>query len=329
MRKILSISIAAYNVEKFLDKTLRSLVVDKNIMDLIEVIIIDDGSVDKTNNIAKSYCERYPDTFILVKKENGGYGSTINSAIRIAKGEYFKLLDGDDWFETKNIAGFIGYLSICSSDLVITPYIKCYKSNRKIEVVDTHTNLSSEIQVITDNLFLDDILMHEITVKTSILLMNNIAITEKCFYTDNEYALDVLINSKTVSKFNSEIYCYRLGEQGQSVSIQGMIKHFDDAVIMANMILNRYDDLDFEKKYIRKKINIIFTLLYESYLIKENEVQSKQELRRFEQRLKNEFPKVYDATNEVKKIEVLRRTHYILWKLIKKYVVQKIKDNGK
>ncbi len=102
MEKTLSISIAAYNVEEFLKNTLDSLVAPE-IMDDIEVLIIDDGSKDNTAAIGKEFVDKYPNSFKVISKPNGGYGSTINAAIDAATGQYFKTLDGDDWYDTENL----------------------------------------------------------------------------------------------------------------------------------------------------------------------------------------------------------------------------------
>ena len=95
MEKTLSIVIPAYNVEKFLNNTLDSFVEDSVLAD-IEVLIVDDGSKDKTAEIGNVYAQKYPNTFRVISKENGGHGSTINVGIREAVGKYFKVVDGDD-----------------------------------------------------------------------------------------------------------------------------------------------------------------------------------------------------------------------------------------
>ena len=77
MEKILTITVPAYNVERFLDQTLASFA-DERVLDLLEVLIVDDGSKDHTAEITKRYEEKYPQTFRLISKENGGHGSTIN-----------------------------------------------------------------------------------------------------------------------------------------------------------------------------------------------------------------------------------------------------------
>ena len=78
MDKLLTVVIPSYNVEKFLNQTLDSFVCDEAVMKKFEVIVVDDGSKDNTAKIGKEYADKYPDTFRVISKENGGHGSGIN-----------------------------------------------------------------------------------------------------------------------------------------------------------------------------------------------------------------------------------------------------------
>ena len=98
VEKILTITVPSYNVEKFLENTLDSFV-DERVLDAIEVLVVDDGSKDRTAEIGKGYEAKYPGTFRVISKENGGHGSTINRGIKEARGKYFKVVDGDDWVD--------------------------------------------------------------------------------------------------------------------------------------------------------------------------------------------------------------------------------------
>ena len=127
MEKILTISVAAYQVEKYIEKNLKSLI-NSNVIDFLEIFVIDDGGKDSTIDIAEKYQKIYPDSIKIVRKENGGYGSTVNYSIFHATGKYFKLLDGDDWFNTKGLIHLVDYLKNCRSDIVITPVHRCSRT---------------------------------------------------------------------------------------------------------------------------------------------------------------------------------------------------------
>ena len=115
--KILTITVPAYNAEKYLDRCLQSFLVPE-ILDALEVLVINDGSRDSTSDIASRYVNQYPDTFHLINKKNGGHGSGINCGIAHATGKYFKIVDADDWLNTEVLAQYIGLLRTVDTDIV-------------------------------------------------------------------------------------------------------------------------------------------------------------------------------------------------------------------
>ena len=95
MEKLLTIIVPTYNMEAYLDKCLTSLIVGESgeeQMCMLEVLVINDGSTDDSSAIAHRYEERYPQTFKVIDKENGNYGSCINVALSVATGKYIKIL---------------------------------------------------------------------------------------------------------------------------------------------------------------------------------------------------------------------------------------------
>ena len=137
MNKTITVSIAAYNVEKFMDEALSSLTCPE-ILDDIEIIIVNDGSKDSTADIAKRYVEKYPDSFFLIDKNNGGYGSTINASIAEASGKYFRLLDGDDWLDKEEFTKYVKALKEVDTDLVITDFVKRIQTNKEEKTDDKY-----------------------------------------------------------------------------------------------------------------------------------------------------------------------------------------------
>ena len=93
-----SIIVPFYNVENYIEKCLQSLV-NQNLED-IEILLVNDGSQDTSEAIAKQFVEKYPNKIIYLEKENGGLSDARNYAIPYAKGEYIAFLDSDDYVET-------------------------------------------------------------------------------------------------------------------------------------------------------------------------------------------------------------------------------------
>ena len=200
MEKILSVSIASYNVEKFIRKALDSCCVPE-IMDRLEVLVVNDGSTDSTLEIAREYETQYPQTFRVIDKKNGGYGSTVNASIKAATGKYFRLLDGDDWFDRDGLVRFIDELTQAEEDMIIAQFKRVFEE-------DGHEELRDEAEDIKEKVVHFDALsghdwftMHAISYRTKILQENDIRLTEHCFYTDQEYDLLPLPYVDTVRIF--------------------------------------------------------------------------------------------------------------------------------
>lgn len=93
-----SIIVPFYNVENYIEKCLQSLV--NQTLEDIEILLVNDGSQDTSEAIAKQFAEKYPNKIIYLEKENGGLSDARNYAIPYAKGQYIAFLDSDDYVET-------------------------------------------------------------------------------------------------------------------------------------------------------------------------------------------------------------------------------------
>ena len=92
--KLLSITIPCYNSQDYMEKCIESLLVGG---EEVEILVVDDGSSDRTAEIADAYAEKYPTIVKAIHQENGGHGEAVNAGIRNATGLYFKVVDSDDW----------------------------------------------------------------------------------------------------------------------------------------------------------------------------------------------------------------------------------------
>lgn len=233
--KTLTVSIAAYNVEKYIENTLDSLCRSTALEDM-EILVQTNAATDNSVALAKKYEQLYPSSVRVVERPvNGGYGSTINDSISMATGKYFKTLDGDDWYTTENLESFIAQLKVCEADMVISEFSTYvdteYKSTWKLPL-EAHKVYSTNV--------LKNVRMHSLAVRTSILQQNRVSITENCFYTDVEYSLKAYKYANTVQYIPLSIYCYRIGYNEQSVSLAGHLKHLDDYEKIAKLIAEEF-----------------------------------------------------------------------------------------
>lgn len=239
--KILSVSIAAYNVEKYLGIALDSIVACP-LADEVETIVVNDGSKDGTLSIAKDYARRYPNVVRVIDKENGGYGSTINASIQEASGKYYRLLDGDDWFDSDELAKLVRYLETAEADAVVTKY----RSVRGDDEKDIDLDHPYDGVVYPIGLHLKDSYSHHMMVfRTSVLrpVLSMYPITEHANYTDMEYLLKAVTSMKSIAYYDANVYRYRLGRKGQSVELESWFSHIDIACSMALVTARYYEQL--------------------------------------------------------------------------------------
>lgn len=324
MEKTLTVSIAAYNIEDYIEKTVESIA-NSAAIDDIEIIIVNDGSKDSTRKKAFELKERFPECVVVIDKENGGYGSTINESIKIAAGKYYKLLDGDDWYKTDNIKEFIDYLKNTDADVVISPY---YRVSDIEELYDNHQEISNKAMRLED-IHIDNpgVVMHELSVKTEIFRNLHKIITENCFYTDVEFTCNSFIAANTIARFDKPVYCYRIDVEGQSVSLSGLRKHYKDHPKVIDKVFSSYIEYE-ETIYGNKKriidywIENLIRNAFVSYLVLEDAINYRNELLRLDVKIKNNYPMLYDIGNKSKLVKTLRQCHFRPYRLWSKYVVK-------
>ncbi len=333
--KVLSVSIAAYNVEKFIKSTLDSFIIEEPYRSKLDVIVVNDGSKDKTLEIAKHYADMYPECIRYIDKDNGGYGSTINASLAVAKGRYYKLLDGDDWYDKKGLRDLLDYLETTDADLVISPYYEVYDGTGKQSLVEQHPEIPQEPVLISDLRIQGELWfrMHGLTIKTEVLRKFSRPITEKCFYTDFEFMFYCVMASQSITRFGQAVYCYRLGLENQSVSLAGMRKHYADYLPVSKKIFACYDEAVHELRGTKKNIlegSVTFYTycIFNTYMLLADPVQHRNELKDFDAMIRRNYPAAWQAGLRSRVVSVTRKLNFRFYRLLCSYMLWKLK-NGK
>lgn len=335
MSKVLTISIAAYNMEKYIDQCIESLL-DERIIDDLEIFVIDDGGKDRTLEIARQYAEKYPDSIFPIHKENGGWGSTVNYSISNAAGKYFKILDGDDWFDKDGLFELIKAIRETNVDIVVTPN---HRFNDKTYVRTEHISGydNGRVQSIDSvDINATCIGMWATTVRTETAKQIGFQLPLHMLYTDTLFIQGILAKSKTVLYVNSPVYCYRQSRPGQSTSVESMKKHYQEQIYVAQKTTELYNN---QKSMAGEALaamckRAVFTQywVYKGIICLYEPKRVVREIKEYDEKLKELSEDIYKAVvsvnNKASKIlSFLRMTKFFpLWfiKLIPKKMLSRL-----
>lgn len=317
MEKILTISIAAYNVEKYLEKLLDSII-SADVLNETEVLVVNDGSKDSTVAIAKKYEEQYPNSIFLVNKENGGHGSTINKGIELAKGKYFKVIDGDDWVDSKGLKKVVEKLKQTDTDLVVCDYQEHYEASDVIldkSYPELVPEKRQQFHDVAANL--NRVVFHAGIFRTAILKENNIRIDENSFYVDVEYMLYPIPYIHTIIYYPINVYCYRLENAGQSMSYTSLQKNIKQHENVSKHVIKFYKEKckgcsEDVKKYLIRCIVLLYNKTYEIYFSFPCKKQYMLRLEAFDNYVKETSIEAYSAI-PAKTIKFFRKNIRLLY----------------
>ena len=171
-----SVIIPVYNVEKYIDKCLSSLV-NQTLKD-IEIIVVNDGSPDNSQKIIDKYVKKYPKKIKSFIKENGGQGSARNFGLTKANGEYIGYVDSDDYVELDMYEKLYNKAKTNNYDIVTCGNYNV-SENYENKIVD---NIVTIYKSKTENIIFGKMAVWNKIYKKEILVNNNIEFKEKVWY---------------------------------------------------------------------------------------------------------------------------------------------------
>lgn len=321
--KYLTILIPVYNTEKYIKRCLDSIVLDE-IIDDIEILIVSDGSKDNSLKIAKEYEALYPNSIIIIEKENGGHGSTINKGLELATGQYFRVLDSDDWFDSKNFIKYVELLKNDNCDLIVTDYSQEHIYNNE-SIYLKYTNLNNgktynfnemDLKLLNGEYFV----MATSTYKTALLRESNLLLFEKTFYVDMQYNIVAFSKVNSIKYYNLDIYKYFIGRKDQSNNYNSLVKNQDNHEKVMRFLIDYYTNNQsfFSKNKMEYYKKIIYYMLYTHYSIycihDKDHKNAYHKISKFDEYLKNINSDLY-ATSNIGIIKANRKTNFIFTKL--------------
>ena len=265
--KILSIAIPSYNSQDYMANCIESLLPGG---DKVEILIVDDGSKDRTAEIADEYEAKYPGIVRAIHQENGGHGEAVNAGLRNATGMYYKVVDSDDWVGAEAYMTILEHLERFSQmetppDLVISNFIYDKQGAAHKKVMEYHKYLPvgrpftwDEAKPMPTGTY---ILMHSVIYRTAMVRESGMVLPKHTFYVDNIFCYQPLPFVKTLYYIDVDFYHYFIGRDDQSVHESVMIKRIDQQIrvnkIMIDILAKRQIDNPHVKSYMRNYLDII------------------------------------------------------------------------
>lgn len=240
--KTVTIIIPTYNMEAYLAKCLSSLIIGSG-QSRVEAIVVNDGSTDGSLSIAQKFAMMYPETFRIIDKENGNYGSCINAALKVATGKYVKILDADDSFDNNAFREFVDLLERTDTDLVLNDKVEIMHDGEFPQSLRYPAGRIDDFFGASTISNFRHIMMHNITYRRDLFGKFRYIQTEGIFYTDGEWAFAPMAYVDTAYHFDKPMYHYLLTREGQSVSSDVADRHIADEIKVAMKNTTNFIDI--------------------------------------------------------------------------------------
>ena len=259
--KLLSIAIPCYNSQDYMRHAIETLLAGG---EDVEILVVNDGSKDKTADIAAEYQQKYPTIVRAINKENGGHGDAVMTGLKNATGLYFKVVDSDDWVDEE--------------------YRHAVPQNRVFGWNETRFKIGEYL------------LMHSVIYRTALLNKCGLNLPKHTFYVDELYVYQPLPMVKKMYYMDEDLYHYFIGREDQSVQENVMIRRIDQALLVNRMLVTEVDLSKVTNKrkqaYMRRYLEIV-TTVSSILLLKSGTAENKQKKDELWKFIREENPYVY------------------------------------
>jgi len=245
----ISIIVPVYNMERYVDRCLK-LLMNQTLQD-IEIIIVNDGSQDKSVEIIEKYLKENPTKIKYYEKKNGGLSSARNYGIEYATGEYIAFLDSDDYVETNMYEEMYNLAKKENADMVECDFIWEWEFGKKVfdkrREYKTKEDMMKRPRVVAWNKIY----------KRDILNKYKIRFPDGLIYEDLEFFLKLLPHLNRISYVNKYFIHYTQREDSiinkQTEKIENIFKILDN-IFDYYKEQNIYSKYEKELKYMSRRI---------------------------------------------------------------------------
>ncbi|MEM8937766.1 MAG: glycosyltransferase family 2 protein [Bacteroidota bacterium] len=308
---IISIVIPAFNLQDYIANCLTSIVNQYLEPEFYEVLVINDGSTDKTALVVEDFAKKYQQ-IKLFNKSNGGVSSARNLGIREAKGSYIFFVDGDDWLIENTLKKVHQILRTEVIDIARFGYhiVEESSNHTKIISIPDSSNLYSGIDFLIDTkseaffpwLYL---VSRDFLLKTETRFNENLAYCE-----DKEFILPLMTKTNNFQNFALPVYNYRIGRQNAATTIYS--SKYIEQLLMVNFFLFSYSRELTNSKHREYLTNLSINAIEKSYyLLTQESVYSR--FKNWKSHVATYLEKNKMILKASKKLDLLYRNSYLFY----------------
>lgn len=227
--KKISVIVPAYNTEKYIERCLRSII--KQTYQNIEIIIVDDGSIDRTVEFCMRY-QQIDSRIVVLTKKNGGAGSVRNLGLKNASGDYISFIDSDDYVEEQMLEVLVRLLEDNNADISF-----CGVYTNPSEKSDSDEVICYDKKTALNNLLNETILSYPVNKIYRKELWDGVCFPENMTFEDLYIMPEIFCKASKVVETKADLYWYYFNRP-DNVSSKKNIQH---AVDCAVAFVHRYD----------------------------------------------------------------------------------------
>ena len=225
----------------------------------VEILIVDDGSKDRTAVIADAYEAKYPGIIRAIHQENGGHGEAVNTGLKNATGLYFKVVDSDDWVDHDAYMQILDKLRELVGgdkplDMLLSNYVYEKEGAKRKKVMRYSTVPKDQLITWNDCRFHKGqyILMHSVIYRTRLLRECGLKLPKHTFYVDNIYVYKPLPSVHNIYYMDVDFYRYFIGREDQSVNERVMISRIDQQIRVNKLMVDEFDLWKVQNRRLRR-----------------------------------------------------------------------------
>lgn len=240
--KLMTFAVPSYNSQDYMERCIDTLLTGG---ERVEIVIVDDGSSDRTGEIADMYAQKYPTIVKVVHQENQGHGQGVNVGLQEASGLYYKVVDSDDWVDTEALQKVLDcmehwYKNQIDVDMLVCNYIYDHLYEGRQQQIQ-YKNVFEKEKIcgwheIGKFLPTQYLIMHALIFKTEILRKCGVKLPKHTFYVDNIFAYQPLPYVEHICYLDVDLYHYFIGRDDQSVNEKVLMKRIDQQILVTKLV---------------------------------------------------------------------------------------------